>query len=689
MKYTAGLILILGFFGCQRLPEYKQAPVVLITIDTLRSDHLPAYGYSKIQTPAISQLASEGLLFESAFTSAPMTLPAHTSLMTGLGLAEHGVLDNASYQLPDKLLTLASQAKAHNYDTAAFVSSMVLRRATGIDRGFDVYDDDMKPASDADVAAYAERSGQETLNRAMHWLEGKQDRPFFLWIHLYEPHAPYEAPQFQRDGVGPYDSEILACDALLNQLFSSFKAKGLYETTLWVLASDHGEALGEHGEQEHGLFVYRPTVQIPLILKFPGQSKGRRISENVSILDVKPTVARTLGWQDEGIRLDGTIPPHRQLLQTAYSPAINYGWHVHRAVIQDENHFVWGRDAERFNWKTDPKEQTNLLDQNGFSESIQKMLREPKVQQHNAQLTAEESELLASLGYAGGSAWSSDLRSLDRLEFLKVNNGITQAVQTVNRGEYGSGVDQLQPLLQQFPTLLDARLVLAFALRKLDRLKEAEFLLSDGLNHHPGHPQLLMGLAQVSLSRGDYSSAEQSSRLVLEKDPQTAIRQLIPAWFQTGQWEACARLVELAQKCAPQDPGLNYLQGRLAYEQARYADAAHFFEKITTSESDPASIRAQNLWWFGDALARSGDVSQAIQKFEQGLQLDPTHIALRRSLSLAWADRGQTRKAIQVWDEWVAEHPSRENYLEAAKTMQMIGIQNAASFYRSQANQYP
>ncbi|MFL6244548.1 MAG: sulfatase, partial [Thermoanaerobaculia bacterium] len=278
------VLIALFAFACHRAPA--RPPVILISIDTLRSDHLPAYGYRAIATPAIDRLAADGIVYEHAFSHVPLTLPSHTSIFTGLLPAHHGVRDNAGFRLDAKTPTIASMLRAHGYATGGVVSAYVLRATTNASLGFDTYDDAIPFIEGAPTGNLA-RPGRDSIAIARQWIAAKSAQPFFAFVHLFEPHAPYEPT---------YDAEITTSDALVGELLDSLRASGIYDDALIILLSDHGEGLNEHGEKEHGVLLYREALQVPLIVKLPGnERRGTRVAEAVQLVDVLPTIAAVTG----------------------------------------------------------------------------------------------------------------------------------------------------------------------------------------------------------------------------------------------------------------------------------------------------------------------------------------------------------------------------------------------------------
>src|SRR6266436_4429850 len=273
--------------------------VVVITIDTLRADHLGCYGYKQIRTPNIDALAADGARFERAYTAVPVTLPSHTVMFTGTYPMLSGMHDFAANKLNPTQPTLASVLKQHGYATAAVVGSAVLDSRFGLNRGFDFYYDhfDFNRLQESNLEEM-ERPGNLVADVALDWVAKNRTNKFFLWMHLYDPHYPYRppAPYNEQYKDRPYDGEIAFADAQVGRLITFLKANGLYRNTVIVLAGDHGESLGEHGEKSHGFFIYNATLRVPMIVHLPGSSSPKVVSEMVTVADLMPTILKVLNF---------------------------------------------------------------------------------------------------------------------------------------------------------------------------------------------------------------------------------------------------------------------------------------------------------------------------------------------------------------------------------------------------------
>ena len=353
----------------RRVETFPGAPVILVSVDTLRSDHLPAYGYTGVETPALDALRKDSILFERAWSHVPLTLPSHASIFTGREPAAHGIHDNLGYRLKKDVPTLAELLKRGGYATGGAISCFVLKGAeSGISRGFDFYDDAVEPAEGQQALGRVQRAGADTEARLETWLAAPaMTGRFFAFLHLYEPHTPYEPPEpFKtRYAAQPYDGEIAAADAIVGNFLAFLKARGLYDRALIVFLSDHGEGLGEHGESEHGMFLYRESLQVPLLVKLPGEkragetsSPNRRRSSTSSRRSPKARAPRA-SCRPEGTRslLDPPpAPAARRILSETFFPRIHFGWSELSSLFDGRWHYIEAPKAEIYDVAADPGE---------------------------------------------------------------------------------------------------------------------------------------------------------------------------------------------------------------------------------------------------------------------------------------------------------------------------------------------
>ncbi|HEY7696802.1 MAG TPA: sulfatase, partial [Vicinamibacteria bacterium] len=369
MKRNTLLAALLLLSGCHRRPEPPRN-LVLVTIDTLRADRLGCYGAKDVATPKLDRIAQEGARAVRATAHVPLTRPSHTSLLTGMLPTQHGIRDNISPARLPEVPTLATVTKAAGFRTAAFVSSIVLAGGDGLERGFDLYSDEIRSeASSEDLPFLNElqRPGDQTLAEAVSWIESNRDARLFAWIHLYEPHEPYEPPEPYRTRYAerPYDGEVAWSDELVGRLDQALEKLGLREDTLLVVTSDHGEGLGEHRETLHGFFVYQTTLSVPLLMRGPGVAPGTRIESLVQTVDLFPTLVEMLGLEPpsnsevSGVSLAAALrgEPYRNE-PVAYAeslvPLMHFGWSDLRSIRRGKWKYIQAPKPELYDLDADP-----------------------------------------------------------------------------------------------------------------------------------------------------------------------------------------------------------------------------------------------------------------------------------------------------------------------------------------------
>lgn len=586
--------------------------VVLISIDTLRSDRLSSYGYTAGFTPRLDEFAGHATLFARAYSSCPLTLPAHATLLTGLDPPDHGVRDNRGFALDGAHPTLAERLREHGYRTSGFVSSMVLRRSTGIARGFDVWDDGM----DGDTSrTFAQRRGDETVARAIEWLDRRGDGPFFLFVHLYDPHSPYAAPEpWNGRFDDPYDAEIAWTDALIGRLLDALSERGLYREALVLVVSDHGEGLGDHIETEHGLLLYREALQVPLIVKYPGQTGGELRRDAVGLIDVMPTVLDVVGnaapdLPGRSLRLPAPDTP-RGLYAETFFPKHQYGFSPLRSAIRGNLHFIEAPRSELFDLETDPQERSNLMRTRSAPPSLLAVLDAVgNGREVRAEISPEEQEKLASLGYVGGAEIDAaggplpdpkdrvaeveelfrlvdavgkrpdpvaELRLVELIENLGVRNeslsrSVANNLLLAGRAEAAAKV--LAPFAES--DRIETRILLGQAATTTGAFEAAERHFRSGLAIDDEHAGASLGLGILFLSMGRADRARPWLEQALARDPWLAegwnalavIHASAEDW--TAAIEAWRRAVEIDPELA--DAWYNLA---LAYEKTGRADLA-------------------------------------------------------------------------------------------------------------------
>lgn len=479
--FVAALAVALGIAGSlvawrpwRAGPPSRPWNVVLITLDTTRADRLGCYG-ARHDTPTIDALSRQGVRFEHCYCTVPLTLPSHSSLMTGWVSLRHGVHDNGPERLPPEADTLAEVLSRHGYSTAAVVGAFVLDRRFGLDQGFDHYDDQMPQSADDNKFRYTERNAGQVTDAALAWVEQTHEAPVFLWVHYFDPHSPYEPPGFDPKlaALEPYDAEIAYVDAQLKRLLDGLK-QHLGDETLVILTADHGEGLGQHGEITHGLFTYDQTLRVPLIVHFPdARLAGRAVRAPVSLVDVMPSV---LAWLKlagpeglDGVPLalddiaDQAASPPRALYFENRFPTNMYGWSAVEGIVLGRHKLVRAPRSELYDLEQDPRERTNLFDAGRelsrrltakLDEVVAQFAARPALSGPAAAVSEDDLERLRTLGYVGVSKPSNTAQTTpnaglpDPKDMLPIYNQIQDLTTLFGQGQATRATEMLLNILE-------------------------------------------------------------------------------------------------------------------------------------------------------------------------------------------------------------------------------------------------
>ena len=653
-------------FGANPPPARKTAPnVILITIDTVRADHLGCYGSKEVQTPTLDALARDGIVFERAISQVPLTWPSHAAILTGLYPFQNGVQDFTGQPLEPRFRSVAQAFKQRGYATGAVVSSFVLDSSWGLARGFDFYDDAFSPDEflHKDIGLVERRAG-ESVTRALAWLKKNPRRPFFLWLHLYDPHSPYDPPEPFRSEYKNhlYDGEIAYADHELARLIAWLKQSQLYNQSMVVFLSDHGESLGEHGEQEHGFFVYNATVHIPLIVKPPAGSGIRpgRISGPIETVAIAPTLMRVAGIRDEiekQFQSSGLFGAAAEAANEAYSetfyPFSSFGWSPLHALETDRYHYVDAPQAELYDVIADPQEKNNLAAEQPAVVAVLKGKLMARLQSHpftpthapSSELSPDTLEKLRALGYvAYRSPVSTEALAAglpDPKDKLWEFNSILRAEDSVRAGDVATGRSLLLQVREKDPTMYIVPFSLGEAAMGEQKWEEAAEEFKKCLDLNPHFDQAMLGLARALMVQGKLDEAKPWIRKAIQYNPES-----YRAWHQLGSVEATTdkaaaisdyeKAVSIQAHFAPLQRDLGLLQ----FQLANYPEAAkHLSQAIALGIED--AILYNNL---GISYSRTGQEHQAIESYRQALHLNPD--LAQAHLNLGYAYEQLNKKAL-------------------------------------------
>jgi arylsulfatase A-like enzyme len=612
--------------------------VVIVTIDTLRADHVGCYGYKPARTPNIDSLAADGVLFQRAFTPVPITLPSHTVIFTGTYPMLNGMHDFSGNRVSRDQPTLASILKDNGYTTGAVIASAVLDSRFGLNRGFDFYYDhfDFNRLLESNLDAM-ERPANAVVDEALRWLEQHYQKRFLLWVHLYDPHHPYNPPAPYRETFQshPYDGEIAFADAQLGRILAFLKKKAIYGRTLIVLLADHGEGLGEHGEKNHGFFIYNSTLHVPLIFKLPKAGVHRQVTQAVSTVDVLPTileelqiaVPKSVQGRTLAAALRGQTAEASPLYSESFLPRLHFNWSELRGLQDESYKFIDGPKPELYDLSSDPGELHNLYAAKpAVSQALQSRLDSvitKYTQGHGmaekTPLDATLAERLRALGYtafAGGGDPAVSNRKLpdakDRLDFYQQ---FADAMDDSQHDRYTDAVEKLKPLLKTEPDSVPVHYLLGSNYYRMKQLPEAveEFQRVVKLSPDYALANYWLGLSYAEAGQFENAIASFQQTLKLDDTNFTAAFNMGAAELRLGRVEEAVSAFRKSVTIYPE-----YAQGYLALGevllyQSKIDDALEQLQKAVRLQ--PENPRAHAL--LAKALEAKGRHAEAVEEMKR------------------------------------------------------------------------
>lgn len=651
-------ILTLCSWGCSSPTPAPEAPAkvsardvncLLITIDTLRADHLSCYGSKKVKTPHMDALASLGVRFEQAIAQTPLTTPSHASILTGAYTLVHKIRDNGGFVLDNQIPTLATITKTAGFHTAAIVGASVLHHQYGMNRGFDVYLDDMNDQArpDALPGVVAEIRGELVTKRALEWLETRHKQGiglrsgsnFFLWVHFYDPHFPYDPPapfrsQYSQD---PYAGEVAFTDEQVGRLVQALADRGLRERTLIFLIADHGEGLGDHGEHTHGVFLYDETVRVPMLIAGPGIPAGKVVTQQVRTIDVMPTIADYLGLavgdRAQGVSLlpaiveNRPVPSDYAYLETLY-PKTSHGWSELRGMRTGHWKLISAPRPELYRLREDREERSNVLNQHpADARQLQKKMWEitgpPESfgKLETRQVDDRTLQELQSLGYASAGR-RRDIRidmsgpdPKDRVQVLKV---LDQAAELMNHDRFAAAIPLLERILRDDPTNPVIYSKLGTCYQRTEQLAKAAEVYQRAIQNKADTDQTHAEIGNILIRNGQLKPAVASMEQAAEMNLTNLqnLTNLATAYLHLGRLADTERVI-----------------------------------KAILAQNERHSM-AHNL--YGILEIQRGDGNRARVHFEKAVELNPDLTEAYMNLGLLAEKAGQPQIAIDYYKRFLA-----------------------------------
>jgi arylsulfatase A-like enzyme/Tfp pilus assembly protein PilF len=710
--FLAALCTTLAAVGGWRFARASapvSGPIIIISIDTLRADHLPAYGYTRVATPAIDALAADGVVFERAYSHAPQTLPAHAALLSGQLPFESGVRDNVGFTIKPGERLLPQMLRDRGFTTAGVVSSYVLRKDTGIAQGFDFFDGEM-PAGSAELSiGQVQRDGGESELIAEHWLDSIGTARAFLFLHLYEPHKPYAPPErFSR--YAPYDGEIAYADEIVGRLVKYLKSHQFYDRSTVILLSDHGEGLGDHGEQEHGLFVYDEAIHVPLIVKQESNvGAGRRVASVVQHIDLVPTILDLVrapvpgGLRGRSLKPvledSGALPPAAVYSEALYA-RYHFGWSELTAITDDRYRYIKAPREELYDLQHDPREQANIAaarpqPRQALRGALDRVVAGASIHPPR-DVPAEARERLESLGYVGGQSFAAPRpgESLpDPKDKRQILEQYREAVELAAARRWPQAIAVLEEILRGDPEMADVWGQLAIFATRLDRFD----LAADAYAHHielqPDEPTAYIGAAAALLKLRKLDEARDHAQLAADVAP-PANRRARAAAHEMLARIALARHdpdqareeARLGKEADPTLPLPLFIEARVLYDEARYEDALLLFERAIGELKKPGALQMIELHFYtADTLARLERSDEAEAEFFEELKYFPQNTRARAGLAMLYQAGDRFDEAEAVLGDMIRITPTPESYALAARLYSMFGNRKQAEALRAES----
>jgi choline-sulfatase len=670
-RVVVGVLFLAAGCSSQQAPPIPRN-VVLVTIDTLRADRLGCYGSRNVETKHLDSLARDGAMAPEATVAVPLTRPSHVVLFTGLDPSASGIRDNVSPPLAPDRKTLAQVFRGAGFETAGFVSSIVLSSQSGLNRGFDTYGDSFATGDDdARFLNSIQKRGDETLSLALGWLDAHHSRRLFLWIHLYDPHDPYDPPEpyATRYSQRPYDGEVAWTDELIGRLDDAITRLGLRENTLLVVTSDHGEGLGEHGEPTHGFFLYQSTLRVPLLLRGPGIPAGTRLPVTARTVDLFPTLLEFAGVPiPEGLRLSGRSLARafqgreRPREEAAYAesllPLLHFGWSDLRMLREGRYKYIEAPRAELYDLKEDPHETTNVAPtQAPRAAALRGELRR-RLENERKDVDAAPSgttvppdllEKLGALGYLGagsaaaGSSAGADPK--DKIEDFKVvNHLVRDGLVRLRRKDYAGSIERFRELKARGIESFEVHYYLARGLVGLGRCRDALPEFDAALDRLPGFSAAYLAMADCRIALGDPKGAV----AVLQKGHGVAptdarlFEAEARAWRALGKRREATRALEEVARLAPKDALVRVQLGEARRDDGDLVGAVALLQEAVALDPGPAS------YWnsLGMVLGAKGDLAEAERAFREALRRGgPDQQQYAYNLGLACLRQGRRDEA--------------------------------------------
>ena len=663
-----------------KLKGKKTFNYILITVDTLRADRIHCYGFNQIETPYMDLFAEKGVKFEKCIAQTPLTLPSHTTILTGTQPIFHGVRDNGGFLVPQELITLAELFKEKGYNTSAFVSAYVLDSKWGLNQGFDYYFDRFDLSKFKTISlGRVQRRGEETINEVLKWLDKYKKKKFFTWIHLYDPHTPYDPPSpFKEKYPGrPYLGEIAYSDYQLGRLWNYLKENNLLDRTILIFASDHGESLGEHRESTHGFFIYQEAVHVPLIFVFPFKKlQGLIRSQVVSLVDIMPTILDMAGIpippQVQGKSLvplffkDIKLKDNIAYSETYY-PRFHFGWSELKGIQNERYKLIIAPKMELYDLINDPDEKINLASKhkgilNKLKTIADNFIREASqnaLQVDYRHMDEETRQKLTALGYIGSFTDQSQLEGkelADPKDKITIFNRLSRARELGLQGKFEKAVSIIKKIIKEDPDVIDAYFTLGNLYFKENKFEQAIEYFFKVLEKKPNDTFTIINIANSYIRMGDLKNAEKIILDSIDKVTPDSQLYLILGNIKNFQkkYDEAIRYYKNCLDLNPYSASAYTALGGIYIIQDKLQEAEEYLKRAL--ELNPKLI---NLHYnYAQLLEKKGDLLGAAEEYKKELENMPHNFRASFNLSRIYRILGDEMNEEKYLNKTVESNPN-------------------------------
>ena len=679
-----GILVILyvlfwgGISTAYKRKQLKNLNVILFTLDTLRADFVSAYEKGKADTPNIDRIADEGVLFENCISQTPLTLPSHTSILSASYPLYHQVRDNGGFLVPESLEFISEVLKKHGFTTSAFIASYVLHSKWGVGQGFDTYSDGFDLSKYQKISlGNVQKRADEVLGNAKEWLLKNKEKKFFSWIHLYDPHTPYDPPSPFKEKYPrrPYRGEVEYMDQQLGLFFDFLKKEGLYDNTLIIMAADHGESLGQHGEDTHGFFIYEPTVHVPLIIRAPFHFPVKKVENIVELIDISPTILEALNipipgtYQGESMLklMFGDKDREKNVAYTeTYYPRMHYGWSELKALYYNGSwKYILAPKHELYDLQTDRKEEDNLALKKSEQAVRSKQRLQNYIEEHSrdarkpgeaAKMDKDDMQKLAALGYLTtvvNTAGKTDLP--DPKGKVGVFNDLSRAKDYLRDEMFDNAVELLKKIITENPQIVDGILQLGNVYSKSNK-----------------HEEALACFYRVLEKKPDYHAA---------------MINVINALTRLGRYDKAIEEVNRFLKTFPNDHSLYNELGTVYFLQKEYDKALEIFKKSVELES----VNPHAFNRMGGIYVIKNDLEKAESFLRKALEINPGLKKLHFNLAQVEEKKGNKQQAMEHYKKELENYPEafKSAYNLAEELRKSGKFAEAVPYYRSSIEHNP